>query len=535
MSKRLVRRIVLPVSAFYLYLAWAAPFVGQWDSFDYLKQIVTRQFSALGIGRPVFIGYNILLWESMKRAFGLHPERVEVVVLAGTVLIGVLGVVFFHRLASALLQAPASRMAALAFAVSPVYALYSGFVMTEVPMLAALLASAVVLMETADRRRAWADLSAGILFGLAVGIREQALTLGPAMLWVLYRSRRDAVSQRKSMAVFIVSAGITTLAPALIFYLGDPAGFPEKVRAWFHAVPAGPVQFRTNFQASLLYALAVCTGAWLAAAGAGIYRLWRGRGPQAGADQKHGTHVRRGGNVAEAVLGVLGCLILPLAFLWFDADVQMHPRYLLAALPASVILCARLFSRWAPSRRSPAVWAVVQVLVLGAAMAALGPYRQAQDRRMAFAREVRDAIAGEALMISGNCSPILDYYRAIGVRPEWRILWSGWDWDMRTVEAEICRAWREGTPVYLSWNPSSWSHFEKEFLDLHFLLKDCAREQVAPMLFRVFPPRRGPLGAFFRYPARTDRPTHPQGETSGASRFGYYGKKRSGWASFCGR
>ena len=64
MLRRLGNQAVLPILAFYLYLAGSAPYLGQWDSFDYLKQIVTHQFSALGIGRPVFVGYNILLWES---------------------------------------------------------------------------------------------------------------------------------------------------------------------------------------------------------------------------------------------------------------------------------------------------------------------------------------------------------------------------------------------------------------------------------------------------------------------------------------
>lgn len=493
MAKRLLGPMVLPIAAFYLYLAWAAPFVGQWDSFDYLKQIVTRQYSALGIGRPVFIGYNILLWEPLKRIFGLPPERVEIVALAGTVLIGVLGVILFRRLASVFLPTTASRMAALAFALSPVYALYSGFVMTEVPMLAALLGSAVVLLETADRRSLWADLSAGILFGLAVGIREQALTLVPAFAWILFRVRRDARARSRSMVLFFVSAGVAAFAPALIFYLHDPAGFREKVRTWFHNVPTGPVQFGANFQAGLLYTLAVCPGAWFAAAGAGIYRLLRGRNRRADADEKSRTPMRGERRLAETVLGACACMIFPLAVLWFDADVQMHPRYLLAVLPASLILCAQLFHRWAPSSKGAAVWAVVQVLALGAAMAALGPYRQTQTGKMEYARQMRDAIAGKALVISGNCSPILDYYRAIGIRPEWKILWSGWDWDVRTAEDQICNAWRDGIPVYLGWNPSSWSRFEKEFLDLHFLLKDCEKEMVAPMVWRVLPPERGPL------------------------------------------
>jgi hypothetical protein len=78
------------------------------------------------------------------------------------------------------------------------------------------------------------------------------------------------------------------------------------------------------------------------------------------------------------------------------------------------------------------------------------------------------------------------------MRPGWRILWSGWDWDARSVQTAVRNAWEEGIPVYLSRNPLSWSNFEAEFLELHFLLGDSRQEQVVPMLFRVLPPDGSP-------------------------------------------
>ena len=60
--------------------------------------------------------------------------------------------------------------------------------------------------------------------------------------------------------------------------------------------------------------------------------------------------------------GALCCLALPVASLWRDADVQIHPRYLLVALPAALVLCAGLYRRWFPSDGAAAVWAVEQPL-----------------------------------------------------------------------------------------------------------------------------------------------------------------------------
>lgn len=480
MPKAARYQFVLPVVAFYLYLAGSAPFLGQWDSFDYLKQIVSHRLSDLGIGRPVFLGYNILLWESLKRLLHLEPQHVEIVAMGGIILLGVVGVYLFHRLASRILSAPAGPMAALAFTLSPVYAIYSGFIMTEVPMLVTLVAAAMILWNAGDRHPIRHYVISGILFGLAVGMREQALTMGAAFLWIIFSRRRSNSERIRSTLWFGVAAAIVILAPVAAFYLHDPAGFVERTKTWLHAIPMGSVQFRTNLEASLLFAFVVCPGAWFAVAGAGIRRLLR-KAPPAAENEPSADPI------PNPFWGIICCLILPVAILWRDADVQMHPRYLLVALPASVILCASLFRRWAPSGRGVMIWAIVQIGVFGLAMIAFSPYRQMQTKKMEFARMIRDSVPGPGLVIAGNYSPILDYYRGIGLRPGWQIQWSGWDWKHDAVEAKIAEAWANGIPVYLSTDPPGWSYFEKEFLDAHLMLKDCSKEQILPHLLRVYP------------------------------------------------
>jgi hypothetical protein len=479
--RNFVRSAMLPILAFYLYLAGSAPFLGQWDSYDYLKQIVTHQFSSLGIGRPVFIGYNVILWEALRKLFHLDPLRVEIVVMAGIVLWGALGVWVFQRLAQKVLPDLDCRMVAIALAISPIYAVYSGFVMTEVPMLVLLMAAALIVWELGDQPSDWRDIAGGMLFGLAAGMREQALTLGAAYLWILWIRRSSRALQIRSIILFFATAGAITIAPAIAFYFYDSGAFMNQIQTWVGILPTGSAQTRINAEASLLFAFVVCPGAWIALAGAGI-RHW--------AKKRQGDFDKtRSGlaPLAHPAWGFFCCIALPMLVLWRDADVQMHPRYLILILPASVILCAALFRRWVLSNKGLIAWAALQVLFFGVTLIAFSPYRQIQTEKMNFAQVIRKSVPDKGLIIGGNLSPLLDYYRGIGVRPQWQILWSGWDWNRETVDGKIRESWNSGLPVYLSTLPAGWSYFEPEFLDVHFMLKGCRREKIATNLYRIYP------------------------------------------------
>jgi hypothetical protein len=480
MSKFFRSSFILPVVAFYLYLSGSATFLGQWDSYDYLKQIVSHQLSALGFGRPAFLGYNILIWESAKRAFHLDPLKVEAVIMIGTVLLGAIGVLLFKQLAQQFLSPPAARMAVLAFAISPMYAVYSGFIMTEVPMLVALIAAALILWKPPSRQRVWCDIGSGLLFGIAVGIREQALTLGAAYLWLLCCRPDGGRSRIGSMISFGTAAAASVLAPVLAFYLMDPSGFIDHTKTWLRAIPMGHIQVWNNIQASLLWMLAICPASWLALAYAGVH-LRKKSVPEFQKEANSGLSIPNG------AWGFICSIVLPILCLWRDADVQIHPRYLLIAFPGSVIFCAYIYSRWAASKKGALIWAATHVFIFGIALVALHPYFQNQADKMQSARAIRDAVPGRALLIAGNYSPMLDYYRGIGVRPQWQILWSGWDWTPSAAEDSIRKAWADRIPVYLSKDPLGWRYFETEYLHFHLFLQNHNQEHITSKFYRIYP------------------------------------------------
>jgi hypothetical protein len=467
------RSIVLSLLAALLYTWRRAPFLGQWDSFDYLKQVFNHELSPLGVGRPFFVGYNVLTWESLRGLFHLGPLQVETVMLGGVILAGALGVVVFDRFAHRVLTRPAARLAVLSLLLSPTYTVYAGSVMTEIPMLAAALGTALLLWRFGGEGR-WDHMAGAVaVWACAVGIREQALVFLPAYLWIVW-VRNDSTRARVRAALrFLCAVLAFVVAPTAILYASDTVSFTHRLQRWMAAIPRGGEHFWLNFQASALWLFLACPGAWVAAAGAMLF----GR---AGEDR------RRWGVTPAAAAGAVCCLVLPVAVLWRDADVQIHPRYALVGLPAAVLICAALHGRRAPSGRSALVWALLQVFAFGLAQVVSQPFRQMQVERRDYARLVREELAGPALLIAGGNGAAFDYYRGIGLRPDWTIVWSGWDWDPSRTGRDIRESLLNGVPVYLCDGPWAWLNLEGERLQVEFLLRDFSVEATAlPGLKRI--------------------------------------------------
>src|SRR5262249_56784362 len=131
------------------------------------------------------------------------------------------------------------------------------------------------------------------------------------------------------------------------------------------------------------------------------------------------------------------CLVAVVAPLWRDADVQIHPRYLLIALPAALILCASLYERWVGSTRAAVAWVLAAMVAFAVAQLGIQWIRDLQNQKREFVALMVQTVPADAVLIAGGYSPILDYYRGLGVRPGWRIVWSGWQWSRDAVAAQI--------------------------------------------------------------------------------------------------
>ncbi|MGB7623430.1 MAG: hypothetical protein WBN92_13845, partial [Terriglobia bacterium] len=116
------------------------PFMGQWDSFDYVTKTLRHQVSDLAFGRPLFLGINRVMWEGANRVgvSVFHAFWVAQTVVGGFAL---WGLVCFYSCVKRVGGVRLALFGVAWLATTPMYLAYSGMVMTEVPSLTCLLAA----------------------------------------------------------------------------------------------------------------------------------------------------------------------------------------------------------------------------------------------------------------------------------------------------------------------------------------------------------------------------------------------------------
>ena len=127
-----------------LTILFLNPFIGDWDGLDYTVLSVRGYPSSMGLGRAFFIFFNHSLYRIAHTVFGVPASSAYLIFKYAVVVAGPLAVIACWTLARDLTRSVHSAtVAALLVAVSPVFILYSGQVMTDVPSVL-LLAIALI-------------------------------------------------------------------------------------------------------------------------------------------------------------------------------------------------------------------------------------------------------------------------------------------------------------------------------------------------------------------------------------------------------
>ncbi len=159
------------------------PFIGDWDGLDYTVFSLRGVPSSMALGRSLFTLVNHELYAIAHALFGLPPEKAYLIFKYAVVAESPLVIVVCWILGRDLTGSRRSAtVAALLVAVSPMFVIYSGQVMTDVPSLLFTAGALVIHLRGVKQRRVWLVLAGAALLGLGVNLRE---TVGLYLLWLI--------------------------------------------------------------------------------------------------------------------------------------------------------------------------------------------------------------------------------------------------------------------------------------------------------------------------------------------------------------
>lgn len=445
--------------ALYLYaIAVATPLLiapattTYWDAFGYLTQGITGEVGGLGLGRPVFV----LAVHAIARAWlgaGGSPWHVEALLRTCVIAASATSAPVTYRLACACgLRARAAWIAGLAVACSPALAHVSGQVLTDGPALACLLAALVcgVRASAPEQPRAAATrlaLASGAAFGLAIGIREQAIVYALALALVVWRAPSRA---RARLATAMgVGAVACALAP-LVFVLATQPGYLDTIRHWLDGIRADRALKTYGWRDLAIYVV------WLLSLGPVIVfaavrhlasRLLNVRGARA--------------PLAAIVLAS----VVQLAWMATLRGVGYSPRFLVQALPGAIALPgAMAIDRWIGRSHGRLIAATLAIALPVLVAAPIVRARSAPlERTLRTWPSMLTGIPGGAVIVSGQPCPAVPLVEALlahdrawaGRVPSWEPICPGWGWP-RDLPSVLDRALADGRLVALDVRPASW-------------------------------------------------------------------------------
>lgn len=195
-----------------LVLYFVDPFIGDWDGLDYTILSLAGYPSSMALGRNLFIFTNHYLYWIANALFHLQPEHAyllfKYVVVAQSPLAVIMCWILARDISGSLYTA---TIAALLIAFSPVFVVYGGQVMTDVPSVWLLATALIIHLRGIREKRFLMVLLGAAILGIGVNLRETIaffapwLVLAPFFLgWKL--QRKEVFWVLASCVVFVALA-----------------------------------------------------------------------------------------------------------------------------------------------------------------------------------------------------------------------------------------------------------------------------------------------------------------------------------------
>jgi hypothetical protein len=464
-----------------LILVFVDPFIGDWDALEYTVSALRGCPSSMALGRTLFIFFNHGLYAIAHAVVNLSPQHAYLLFKYAVVAQGPLTVVACWKLTRDLTHSNhAATIAALLVTFSPVFVIYSGQVMTDVPALLLLTLALIVHLRGLQQQRVWLVMLGAALLGAGVNLRESVGFFGPWLAFAPFISGwrlnlRGVLLVVMSCAIFLILA----LAPFGYWFFFDPSyhaawyGWRESMRA---ESALHPISIRTVLPWFIFF-LANSPLVLITLPMASV-REWRQR--------------KLSPLLMLAAAGLFANLLMLLNY-----GTAIGWRYLSTGMPALVPLTSNflvqsLASRLGTARRAFITSATAIALIAVCFGAYLWPLRSASMKVRAGAKEYDRELTKlprDAVMISGAQTVAVKYWRGIGAG-EWDTIGVGAGWPKGQLPETIGAYQRSGRRVFLDadprwWQPCGWH--VSEITELATIESHFHFRQVAPTVYEIRP------------------------------------------------
>ena len=404
--------------------------------------------SSMALGRNLFIFGNHFLYELAHRLFGLPLEDAYLLFKYAVVAHAPLALIACWILARDVSRSVhTATLATLMLAFSPVFVLYSGQVMTDVPSVLVLAVALIVHLRGVQQDRLTLILIGAALLGFGMNLRE---TLGFYLPWLVVAPfvlgprkpfRRVATWVLLSCVVFAVCAlvwfgywFITNSHYRWIWFGWRESMAQESARH--------PITIR-NLWPYVTYFFISAPIAFLAL-------------PFAIANEK-----RLKGWSPLLLLALAGLFANLLLFLNYSTAVNW--RYFLTGLPAFAPLSAHFLMRKLSRRLGNLNYALAAGTIAVLAFAVvfsiyIRPVSREYIVRRAMSKEYRyrlEHVPRDAVMISGSQTIAVTYWKAMGLG-DWKTIGTGGGWPGDDLVPQIKGYLNSGKRVFLDSDPRWW-------------------------------------------------------------------------------
>jgi hypothetical protein len=430
-----------------LVLCFVDPFIGDWDGMDYTMLALDGYPSSMALGRNLFIFANHALFVIGNNLFHVQPENAYLIFKYAVVAQAPLAVIACWILARDIsCSLHTATIAALLIVFSPVFVLYGGQVMTDVPSVLLLATALIIHLRGVQQKRFWLVLAGAGLMGLGMNLRE---TIGFYAPWLVLAPFVFGWKFQRREVLCVVSSCVVFAALAFgwfgYWFITDPHyrwvwnGWRESMR---DESARHPITL-ANLGPYVMYYFVSAPLVFLTIPFAPVLE-WRKRGMS-----------------PMLLLWAVGFCANLLLFLNYSTTVNW--RYFLTGLPALVPLGAFWLLRIAQKRlgserRALVVCSVAIVLLAVMFFIFARPVSSEFIQRRAMSKEYKhrlEAVPPDAIMISGAQTIAVNYWASIGLG-RWKTIGTGGGWPGDKLFAIVQNHLNHRRRVFIDTDPRWW-------------------------------------------------------------------------------